>query len=113
VLANIEELERLQPLLRQARDEDKSQVEAACKEQAASEARAAAGESSASKIAELEAVGPSSCLWHVTPQVRLSPCRERLHSTVEADCSSANSPGQLTIATYLNAYTACWDEQGI
>ena len=71
MLANIEELERLQPLLRQARDEDKSQVEAACKEQAASEARAAAGESSASKIAELEAVGPLSCLWHVTPQVRL------------------------------------------
>ena len=55
VLANIEELERLQPLLREARNEDKAQVEAACK----AEAEAVAEEASASRIAELEAVHPA------------------------------------------------------
>ena len=59
VLANIEELERLQPLLREARNEDKAQIEAACTAQAASEAQAAAEETSASRIAELETVRPA------------------------------------------------------
>ena len=63
VLANIEELERLQPLLREARNEDKSQIEAACKAQAASEAQAAAEEASASRIAELEAVRPGPSVF--------------------------------------------------
>ncbi len=63
VLANIEELERLQPLLREARNEDKSQIEAVCKAQAASEAQAAAEEASASRIAELEAVRPGPSVF--------------------------------------------------
>lgn len=59
VLANIEELERLQPLLREARNEDKAQIEAACKAHAISEAQGASEEASASRIAELEAVHPA------------------------------------------------------
>ena len=57
VLANIEELERLQPLLREARNEDEAAIKAAARAQALSEAQAAAEEASASRIAELEAVG--------------------------------------------------------
>ena len=52
MLANIEELERLQPLLREARSEDKAQTEAAAREQA----QAAAEDAIASRMAELEAV---------------------------------------------------------
>ena len=52
MLANIEELERLQPLLREARNEDKVQIEAAAQEQA----QAAAEDATASRMAELEAV---------------------------------------------------------
>ena len=52
MLANIEELERLQPLLREARNEDKAQIEAAAQEQA----QAAAEDATASRMAELEAV---------------------------------------------------------
>lgn len=62
VLANIEELERLQPLLREARNEDEAAIKAAARGQALSEAQAAAEEASASRIAELEAVGtPPLC----------------------------------------------------
>ena len=52
MLANIEELERLQPLLREARNEDKAQIEAAAQEQA----QAAAEDATAGRMAELEAV---------------------------------------------------------
>ena len=52
VLANIEELERLQPLLREARNEDKAQIEAAAQEQA----QAAAEDATAGRMAKLEAV---------------------------------------------------------
>ena len=52
MLANIEELERLQPLLREARNEDKAQIEAAAHEQA----QGAAEDATASRVAELEAV---------------------------------------------------------
>ena len=52
MLANIEELERLQPLLREARSEDKAQTEAAAREQA----HAAAEDATAGRMAELEAV---------------------------------------------------------
>ena len=63
VLANIEELERLQPLLREARNEDEAAIKAAARAQALSEAQAAAEEASASRIAELEAVGNPPLLF--------------------------------------------------
>ena len=63
VLANIEELERLQPLLREARNEDEAAIKAAACAQALSEAQAAAEEASASRIAELEAVGDPPLLF--------------------------------------------------
>ena len=58
VLANIEELERLQPLLREARNEDEARHQGLRPAGRRSlRLRAAAEEASASRIAELEAVG--------------------------------------------------------
>jgi dihydropteroate synthase len=85
VLANIEELERLQPLLREARNEDEAAIKIAARTQALSEAQAAAEEASASRIAELEAVGTHPLLRNANLAYSM-PLKEREY-TCSVCCS--------------------------
>ena len=113
MLANIEELERLQPLLREARNEDKAQIEAAAQAQA----QAAAEDATASRMAELEAVTnfdqpalpmhPREHAWgQVLRQMHMCTTDMRINAALDGErCPEGHGLGK---AVFVNHYLAAY-----